>query len=112
MPNPSRPAAPVTWADLVHIQATHGIRPTGTKPAKSARVLHEVYTAWEKAEGIAPGRGYLMPMCLLTGHVRQHLRAQGRTLNNLALRALIVNALNHPASGLEIELRPYRRRVA
>ncbi|GGO72408.1 hypothetical protein [Nocardioides deserti] len=111
MPNPSRPA-PVTWADLVHIQATHGIRPTGTDPAKPARVLHAVYAAWEAAEGVAPGRGNLMPVHLLTGHVRQHLRAEGRVLDTGSLRALIVNALNDPASGLEIELRPYHRKAA
>lgn len=91
---------------------THGIRPTGTKPAKPARVLHAVYAAWEASEGLTPGLGYLMPVHLLTGHVRQHLRAEGRAADNLAIRTLIVNALNHSRSGLEIGTRPYRIRAA
>lgn len=115
MPNPSRHGCPVTWSDLVHINDTHGIRPDPTRTTKvhkHSRVLHEVYATWEANEHMTPGRGYLMPVHLLVGHVRQHLRATGVHLDTDGVRAFIVNALNHPRSGLEIQTRPYRFRAA
>ncbi|GAA5147316.1 hypothetical protein GCM10023340_19550 [Nocardioides marinquilinus] len=103
----------MTYADLRHIHDSHGFRPTGRKPAKSVRLLHEAYAAWERAEHVKPGRGYLMPLHLADGHLRQVVLARtGRMLSRPALRALVVDAFNHPRSGMEILPRPYRQQVA
>lgn len=111
-PSPVRPA--VTWADLVHIQDTHGIRSVKNKKSErspDATLLHAVYAAWVEREGLKPGPSYVMPMHLLTGHVRQALIKQdGANPSKLGLRAWLVNVLNETGCDLEIAQRPYHGR--
>lgn len=108
-PSPQQPS--VSWADLAHIFDSHGITPSAETP--SSGPLAHVYDGWVKSEGLDPARPYAMPVHLLTGHVRLHLRTvEDRWVHDAELRALVTNALNDPDSGFVIVRRPFRAKRA